>query len=507
MTNQKSMDIAGNQGVFLGYTASQKNVYVKSTTTNKVHITLHKSFDEVHMTTFTETIPPMAQAMQKAGYTNSVASPTDKATQITNDSIKVHLLSKYAIEPTRSTELSAGLDIYSAEDHLLLPHSHLIIPTDIAIEPMQGTYAQLCTRSSTAMKGILVLGGVIDADYRGNIKVILQNNSDESFEIKCSQCISQMVVKKISLPTVAVVPNLQATAARGNKGFGSTEKSYCPPTPLAIDYHDSYPHSTSAAAATMKATDIGDIIFTDNPFDNEIDICIQNKGSHPTRGLDVTYCSKYEKVQLLVCEKGTPAGKADKWRSTLCNGFIVSVNTIPITNITQLKHVIRDYEGDLLTIVFSTVEKQALHPQSSVPQLYFDQLNHIGKHLIAMKYDPSWMSDEQHDSLVEIKQLKGILPKGKRRSAKLTRRKLLTQDNWNDWKESEFLQLEQYEKQKMFGQPQPLPQGANILPFLWTYLIKDDERKKAQCVCNGAPSKGTVTLGPTYAGSLDQTGN
>ena len=47
---------------------------------------------------------------------------------------------------------------------------------------------------------------------------------------------------------------------------------------------------------------------------------------------------------------------------------------------------------------------------------------------------------------------------------------------------------------------------ANILSFLWTYLIKDDGTKKAPCVCNGAPSRGTVTLGPTYAGSLDQTG-
>jgi hypothetical protein len=59
----------------------------------------------------------------------------------------------------------------------------------------------------------------------------------------------------------------------------------------------------------------------------------------------------------------------------------------------------------------------------------------------------------------------------------------------------------------MFGQPQPLPKDTNVLPFLWTYLIKDDRRKKARCVCNGAPFKGTVTLGPTYAGSLDQTGN
>ena len=58
----------------------------------------------------------------------------------------------------------------------------------------------------------------------------------------------------------------------------------------------------------------------------------------------------------------------------------------------------------------------------------------------------------------------------------------------------------------MFGAPCPLPTDANVLPFLWAHNVKDDGRKKARCVCNGAPSKGTVTLGPMYAGLLDQTG-
>ena len=50
--------------------------------------------------------------------------------------------------------------------------------------------------------------------------------------------------------------------------------------------------------------------------------------------------------------------------------------------------------------------------------------------------------------------------------------------------------------------------GSNCLPLLWTYLIKDDGRKKARCVCNGSPSKkGTVTLGHTYAASLDHNGS
>jgi hypothetical protein len=100
----------------------------------------------------------------------------------------------------------------------------------------------------------------------------------------------------------------------------------------------------------------------------------------------------------------------------------------------------------------------------------------------------------------------GIVPKSRRWGAKLTRKKLLKQEDWSDWEASETKQLDQYKKQNMFSVPCPLPPHANVLTFLWTYLVKDNGTKKARCVCNGVPSKGTVTLGPTYAGSLDQTG-
>jgi hypothetical protein len=183
------------------------------------------------------------------------------------------------------------------------------------------------------------------------------------------------------------------------------------------------------------------------------------------------------------------------------------VNSIPITNISQLRRIIKDAETTKLAVQFGTIERQALHPQTGVPQLYFDQVNNIGKHLYSMRHDPEWQSDEVLDSTMSSRKATvGIVPKGRRRGAKLTRRKLLKQADWTDWAESERLQLDQYDKQGMFEKPCPLPDGANVLQFLWTYMLKDDGRKKARCVCNGAPSKGTVTLGPTYAGSLDQTG-
>ena len=76
-----------------------------------------------------------------------------------------------------------------------------------------------------------------------------------------------------------------------------------------------------------------------------------------------------------------------------------------------------------------------------------------------------------------------------------------------DWSLSEFKKFNQYHTQNMIGDPTQRPQHENILPIIWTYLIKSDGTKKARCVCNGSPSRrGSVTLAHTYNAALDQVG-
>ena len=88
---------------------------------------------------------------------------------------------------------------------------------------------------------------------------------------------------------------------------------------------------------------------------------------------------------------------------------------------------------------------------------------------------------------------------------KFTRKKLQQRDDWDEWHASEFVQLDNYHEQKMFSEPVALPPGANCLPLIWTYILKDDGRKKSRCVCNGAKcQRGSVTIGETYAGNVDQ---
>lgn len=68
--------------------------------------------------------------------------------------------------------------------------------------------------------------------------------------------------------------------------------------------------------------------------------------------------------------------------------------------------------------------------------------------------------------------LQEILPKSKIKSKRLTRRKLKQTKEWDRWKLAEWLQLDQYYGQKMFGDPCPLPPGANVLNMLWYYDVK-----------------------------------
>ena len=71
------------------------------------------------------------------------------------------------------------------------------------------------------------------------------------------------------------------------------------------------------------------------------------------------------------------------------------------------------------------------------------------------------------------------------RVMQLMRRKLLQQDDWSDWWELEYLQLDQYNAQGMFGTPAPLSEDNAVFHLVWTYAVKAlDNRKKARCVCN-----------------------
>ena len=141
--------------------------------------------------------------------------------------VKIVNHSKHTL-PEYQTPLSAGLDIRAniKESVTLAPLERAIVPTGLYVELPAGYEMQIRPRSGLAAKhGITVLNspGTIDADYRGEIKVILVNLSNEPFAIEGGERIAQMVVARHEQVEWVSVEEL-GTTKRGEGGFGSTGK-------------------------------------------------------------------------------------------------------------------------------------------------------------------------------------------------------------------------------------------------------------------------------------------
>ena len=141
--------------------------------------------------------------------------------------VKIVNKSSFAL-PENQTPQSAGLDIRAniEESITLQPLERAMVPTGLYVELPEGCEMQIRPRSGLAAKhGITVLNspGTIDADYRGEIKVILVNLSNTPFTIEAGERIAQMIVARYEQIEWQAVEELGATE-RGAGGFGSTGK-------------------------------------------------------------------------------------------------------------------------------------------------------------------------------------------------------------------------------------------------------------------------------------------
>lgn len=130
--------------------------------------------------------------------------------------------------PAYQTAQAAGMDLSAnlSEEVVLAPLERTLIPTGLFIELPENTEAQIRPRSGLAFKfGITVLNspGTIDADYRGEIKVLLVNLSNQPFTIQHGERIAQMVIAKVEQAHFVEVETLN-DSVRSAAGFGSTGK-------------------------------------------------------------------------------------------------------------------------------------------------------------------------------------------------------------------------------------------------------------------------------------------
>ena len=140
------------------------------------------------------------------------------------EQLKIVRMTKEAKLPTRGSVGSAGYDLFSSVSCIVPARGKQLVATGLCISVPNGTYGRIAPRSGLANTHYLDVGaGVIDADYRGEIGVLLFNHSNVDFIVRVGDRIAQLICEKISYPTIVEVDRLDCTE-RGIDGFGSTGK-------------------------------------------------------------------------------------------------------------------------------------------------------------------------------------------------------------------------------------------------------------------------------------------
>lgn len=120
--------------------------------------------------------------------------------------------SRNAKIPIKGSKDSAGYDLYTLEGKIVPAHGQILIPTNISIELPKGTYGWITPRSGLALKHqINIHAGVIDANYRGTLGIILFNHSSNDFIVTLGDRIAQLIVEKIDNPIIIEVEHLPQT--------------------------------------------------------------------------------------------------------------------------------------------------------------------------------------------------------------------------------------------------------------------------------------------------------
>ena len=213
----------------------------------------------------------------------------------------------------------------------------------------------------------------------------------------------------------------------------------------------------------------------------------------PTLGLILSEAPNTSQVFVENCQEGTAVSKMSRWRSLIRNSVLRSVNNIPVRCIQDfLVDAVAQARRNHEVKVQIRFAKPAvrLNEGNDILQLHFDQLRHINQ-LHVEKRQPH---DELKDAFLNY-----------------TRAQLRKREDNQEWRNTEWNQLNKYKMQNMsFGDPIPRPFLAIILPFVWTYLIKEDPltgllRRKSRATCNGGKKYGkAVTVAETHATCVEQ---
>ena len=135
--------------------------------------------------------------------------------------IRIKKIHQSAKVPAYAHTGDAGLDLFSCVDMVIGPGETLPVPTGIRMAIPAGHVGLVWDKSGISLKGVHRLAGVVDAGYRGEVRVVMANLGREPFVVNPGMKIAQMLIQPVEAPTIIEADELDGTS-RGDGGFGST---------------------------------------------------------------------------------------------------------------------------------------------------------------------------------------------------------------------------------------------------------------------------------------------
>ena len=217
-----------------------------------------------------------------------------------------------------------------------------------------------------------------------------------------------------------------------------------------------------------------------------------------------------DSIELVEFQVGTTTHRHIRsWKRRLRGTIIISINNEYITNDDDIEVAVRNAKNNKqknITIVFGSLVGFAMSGEG-VPTLQADQLNVIAHHLNEINTgEDLWPEKNEWPTLLDSPEILPLQLKVK----KLRRKTLQDTPEWASFLKSEHKQLNRYETAGMFGQPIKMEDWMTVLPWVWTYLYKEDpitaiDEAKARGICNEGPQYGeAVTLAETYTACVEQ---
>jgi hypothetical protein len=207
---------------------------------------------------------------------------------------------------------------------------------------------------------------------------------------------------------------------------------------------------------------------------------------------------------------GSPGAKVDWWHVNLCGAWLIKVVPSEVSSISDAQAAFRalyDSGTPSATLLFSQPELQCDISNKGLPIVLSAPFSLQMHNQLNRQWDFTSVAEYLHKvppyKVVDSGDVLNYIT----RVMKLTHGKLLHQDDWNNWQTLEFLQLDQYHAQKMFGPPVKVESNNAVFNLVWLYGIKlVDGCEKACCTCDGSLHSGQVrVLDETYANCVDQT--